>query len=323
MNAKILEKVQKVALLVVDEGHRLKNAKGSLTMTALISLPCEARMCITATPIQNDLGDMYTLANFVCPGVLGDLATFKREYERPITTLSSKRNCDSDEIRRGNASRILDGIVRSIMLRRLQKDILKHVLPPRSVFLLFCQPTAHQRELYTAFSKSQSSKGTTCTVEALTALTKLRKICTHPNLFNQNYGINCGDNASTEKSSKLMVLNTLINKIREKEPTDKVVIVSNFTSNLTIIEDNILKPTELNFLRLDGSLKSADRQQVVDTFNRTDAVMTFALTLSSKAGGTGLNIIGRLLLNLIEVKVTIIVYPKTHIILFLYQGQTG
>tara|TARA_B110001450_G_C17494072_1_gene429573 strand:- start:107 stop:469 length:363 start_codon:yes stop_codon:yes gene_type:complete len=120
-----------------------------------------------------------------------------------------------------------------------------------------------------------------------------------------------------------MVLNTLINKIREKEPTDKVVIVSNFTSNLTIIEDNILKPTELNFLRLDGSLKSADRQQVVDTFNRTDAVMTFALTLSSKAGGTGLNIIGRLLLNLIEVKVTIIVYPKTHIILFLYQGQTG
>lgn len=323
MNAKILEKVQKVALLVVDEGHRLKNAKGSLTMTALISLPCEARMCITATPIQNDLGDMYTLANFVCPGVLGDLATFKREYERPITKLSSKRNCDSDEIRRGNASRILDGIVRSIMLRRLQKDILKHVLPPRSVFLLFCQPTAHQRELYTAFSKSQSSKGTTCTVEALTALTKLRKICTHPNLFNQNYGINCGDNASTEKSSKLMVLNTLINKIREKEPTDKVVIVSNFTSNLTIIEDNILKPTELNFLRLDGSLKSADRQQVVDTFNRTDAVMTFALTLSSKAGGTGLNIIGRLLLNLIEVKVTIIVYPKTHIILFLYQGQTG
>ena len=128
---------------------------------------------------------------------------------------------------------------------------------------------------------------------------------------------------STEKSSKLMVLNTLINKIREKEPTDKIVIVSNFTSNLTIIEDNILKPTELNFLRLDGSLKSADRQQVVDTFNRTDAVMTFALTLSSKAGGTGLNIIGRLFLNLIEVKVTIIVYPNTHIILFLYQGQTG
>ena len=70
------------------------------------------------------------------------------------------------------------------------------------------------------------------------------------------------------------------------------MIVSNFTSTLTVIEDAILKPNKLNFLRLDGSISSADRQPLVDTFNRTNADMNFALTLSSKAGGVGLNIIG-------------------------------
>jgi DNA repair and recombination RAD54-like protein len=78
LNSSLFEQVKKVGLLVVDEGHRLKNTAGSLTLTALESLPCDARLCITATPIQNILSDFYNLANFVCPGLLGDLATFRR-----------------------------------------------------------------------------------------------------------------------------------------------------------------------------------------------------------------------------------------------------
>lgn len=304
MNATILKKVQKLVLLVVDEGHRLKNTKGSLTMTALKSLPCEARLCITATPVQNNLGDIYTLVDFVCPGVLGDLATFRREYERPITVVSSDRNCNGDKKRRGKeSSRILDGIIKSVMLRRLQKDVLKKILPPRNVFLLFCQPTACQRELYKDFSRNRSSK---CSgggsPEALTILIELRKLCTHPNLLKQT-DVDSGGKTSVKhqidikSSSKLMVLNALIQEIREKEPTDKIVIVSNFTKTLAVVEDAILKPSKLNFLRLDGSVNSADRQQLVDTFNRTKADMNFALTLSSKAGGVGLNVIGMLLQN--------------------------
>ena len=78
MQSALFQNVQKVRLLVVDEGHRLKNTNGSLTLTALESLPCDARLCITATPIQNCLSDFYNIANFVCPGVLGDLATFRK-----------------------------------------------------------------------------------------------------------------------------------------------------------------------------------------------------------------------------------------------------
>ena len=289
MKAAIFKNVQRVALLVVDEGHRLKNTSGSLTMTALESLPCEARLCITATPIQNNLGDMYTIVNFVCPGVFGDIATFRREYERPITAISNKRNkCTCDQIRKGEEScRILDRILQSVMLRRLQKDILKKLLPPRHEFLLFCRPTTRQRNLYKTIAKCHDKAGES-SQEVLTALMKLRKICAHPNLLEspQPGKFDC------EGSGKLVVLRDLILQMREKEPTDKVVIVSNFTSTLTVIEETILKQSKLNFLRLDGSINSADRQSLVDTFNRTSASMNFALTLSSKAGGVGLNLIG-------------------------------
>jgi DNA repair and recombination RAD54-like protein len=81
MNASLFQQFKKVGLLVVDEGHRLKNTAGSLTLTALESLPCDARLCITATPIQNILSDFFNLANFVCPGILGDLATFRKGEE--------------------------------------------------------------------------------------------------------------------------------------------------------------------------------------------------------------------------------------------------
>jgi DNA repair and recombination RAD54-like protein len=78
MTSASFENVKKVGLLVVDEGHRLKNTSGSLTLTALESLTCDARLCITATPIQNILSDFFNIANFACPDLLGDLATFRR-----------------------------------------------------------------------------------------------------------------------------------------------------------------------------------------------------------------------------------------------------
>ena len=299
--AAILESARRVALLVVDEGHRLKNTSGSQTMTALESLPCEARLCITATPIQNNLGDMYAIINFVCPGVLGDLVTFRREYERPITVMSNKRNtCTSEEIRRGEESRrMLERIIQSLVLRRLQNDVLKQILPPRHVFLLFCRLTLRQRELYKNIIKFHGVKsvddGLGSYEETLVAIGRLRKICSHPKLLEWPQSDKDNVGAAMEDSTgsgKLLLLQDIVLHLREKEPSDKIVIVSNFTSALTVIEDTILKKLNLNFLRLDGSIQGDKRQSIVDTFNRTSAKLYFALTLSSKAGGVGLNLVG-------------------------------
>ena len=82
MNIDQFQEINKnaVGMLVVDEGHRLKNTAGLLTLMALESLKSDARLCITAAPIHNNLSEFYNLVNFVSPGMLGDLATFRRDY---------------------------------------------------------------------------------------------------------------------------------------------------------------------------------------------------------------------------------------------------
>lgn len=271
-----------IRLLVVDEGHRLKNQDG-LTVNALEALPSEAKLCITATPVQNNLREFYNLANFVRPGVLGELADFRREYERPVTAAKMKNASREQKLRGREQSKQLDAIIKPFMLRRLQKDVLKTMLPPRTEVLLFCRPTSAQREIYEIFCNEATSLAST---EALTALTNLRKICSHPVLVTQDRRVNEG---SLSLSGKLIVLQALLLAIQKQG--DKVVIVSNFTSVLSLIESTILQPQQLRFCRLDGSTVQTERQALVDTFNRPNS-STFAFLLSSKAGGCGLNLIG-------------------------------
>ena len=275
-------------LLVVDEGHRLKNTAGSLTLTALESVHCESRLLLTATPIQNVLSDFYTISNFCNPGVLGELSEFRRDFERPIAAANLK-NCAAAVKQKGaEKSHLLEQITKTFMLRRLQKDILKSMLPPRSEVLLFCRPSPTQAALYREIAASAQGE------DALTTLTSLRKLCLHPSLAvaHQRNGSAGHEKIGVAQSGKLAVLDSLVAQIRSVAPKDKVVIVSNFTSALGLIQDMILKPRNLSFLRLDGSTELSSRQTLVDTFNGTSSERTFCFLLSSKAGGCGLNLIG-------------------------------
>ena len=78
MHSEALSNCANIGCLVVDEGHRLKNTSGSFTLSALNSLSCEARILITGTPIQNNLSEFYNIVEFVNPGILGDLQSFRR-----------------------------------------------------------------------------------------------------------------------------------------------------------------------------------------------------------------------------------------------------
>jgi len=300
---------QTFGLLAVDEGHRLKNASGSLTLTALESLPADARLCLTATPIQNNLSEFHALANFCRPGCLGDLASFRKEYERPIQLLANSTGSSSSSSRehsRGVAqSQALENVTKGFVIRRLQKDVLKSMLPPRTEALLFCLPSERQCELYRAITKPIQEGSLSAMADALPALTALRKVCCHPNLYKGACGAEdggtCnvkrdastgGDGASprVELSGKLVVLEALLRSIRRHAPADKVVVVSNYTSALSVVESLVLQPNGFPSLRLDGSVDVQKRQTLVDTFNRTSD--SFCFLLSSKAGGVGLNLIG-------------------------------
>ncbi len=78
MHSAILSQSSNIGLLVVDEGHRLKNTAGTKVLTALNSLNCNTRLLISGTPIQNNLSEFYNVANFVLPNILGYLNEFRR-----------------------------------------------------------------------------------------------------------------------------------------------------------------------------------------------------------------------------------------------------
>jgi SNF2 family DNA or RNA helicase len=292
LHVKVICNAAKIGLLVVDEGHRLKNTAGSQTLSALNSITAEARILISGTVIQNNLSEFYTLASFAVPGILGDLNTFRRLYERPMSRANQK-DASSDQKEKGRQqSKLLDSITSTFVLRRTQKDVLKSILPPRKEILLFCRPTERQCQLYNSISnRASKSIGSIGGIEAsnnpLMLLTEARKLCTHPSLLGDSE-----EDSSLELSGKMIILSSLLDSIRQTHPTDKVVIISNFTSALTVIEDSILRKKNLPFVRLDGSTDNASRGPLVDSFNNRSIDHSFAFMLSSKAGGCGLNLIG-------------------------------
>ena len=262
MNANILTEAKQIGLLVVDEGHRLKNSSGSITISALNDLDCEARLLITGTPVQNNLSEFHTVANFVCPGILGSLVDFRRDFERPITAANRKDATHSQRSLGDEKSQALDDIIKGFLLRRLAKDVLTDLLPPRTVLLLFCRPSTVQCKLYMEMTRTISNP--------LSTLTSLRKLCSHPHLVNPS-----ASNVDIAASGKLHVLGRLLDEICNTSPDDKVVLVSCFTSVLSMIEDTLIKPKGWRYARLDGTTTQSDRQMLVDTFNRTSADKSF------------------------------------------------
>ena len=187
-------------------------------------------------------------------------------------------------------SKELDSITSTFMIRRLQKDILQSLLPPRQEVLLFCRPSRVQCDMYKRLTSLSTSLS-----DPLPLLTKLRKLCNHPLLLsssNNDDVVQAPQDAEFMISGKLDILDSLLYSIRCTCPNDKVVVVSNFTSALTVIEDTIIKKREWHSLRLDGTVEQSSRQALVDSFNRGSAEQSFVFLLSSKAGGCGLNLIG-------------------------------
>lgn len=194
---------------------------------------------------------------------------------------ANKKNATREEKERGRfQSKALEEITRTFVIRRLQKDILKSLLPPRVELLLFCQPSDKQADLYRDISDRATRSVGGRDENPLIFLTELRKLCTHPSLL----GEESSTNNDPSLSGKLLVLAGLIDSIREHHPTDKVVIISNLTSALSVIEASILRKKNLPFVRLDGTVELTVRQPLVDSFNNGSVNHSFAFLLSSKAG---------------------------------------
>ncbi|QWU88916.1 hypothetical protein CA3LBN_003224 [Candidozyma haemuli] len=287
-------------VIVCDEGHRLKN-NSSKVMKLLDGLGVEMRLVLTGTPIQNDLNEFYTIANFINPGILGSSADFQKRFARPILRARDV-NCSSRNIiKEGRkVSNELIEITKSFTLRRTQ-NVISSFLTRKTDVLLFCPPTKLQKSLFklvlgsSNFNKIINSDPR----DVLALIMVYRKICNSPSLlakdsfFSTLLGTEARkqlDPASLTTRTTGSKINVLVPLLLEfKKLDEKTVLVSNFTQTLDFLA-TVLSKLNIQFVRLDGSSASNTRDKLVSDFHKAEGFTVFLL--SAKAGGVGLNLVG-------------------------------
>jgi SNF2 family DNA or RNA helicase len=263
---------QRWHLVVLDEAQAIKNARSQARRT-VERLQSSHRICLTGTPVENHLGELWSIFDWLTPGLLGDELSFRRFWRQPIE-------------QRGDAERLaaLRETVAPRVIRRLKRDVAKE-LPPKTELLVPVELGAEQRELYEAIRvaahadvrKAIRAKGLAASaITILDALTKLRQACCDPRLVAMDAARNVGDSAK---------LDALLEMLAEHLPNGhRVLVFSQFTSMLALIAE-ALRARDTRYLLLTGETR--ERQRVVDAFEegRADVFL-----ISLKAGGTGLNL---------------------------------
>jgi superfamily II DNA or RNA helicase len=259
-------------LLVLDEAQTIKNPR-SQAHRLVKDIDAEHRLCLTGTPMENNLDELWALFDFAVPGLLGNMAQFRRAFRHPIE-------------RDGNAERMetLRDRVRPFILRRLKDDVAGE-LPPKTEIVRVVELSGDQRDLYESIRvsahatvrKAVRKKGIAAsTIDILGALMKLRQACCDPRLVPVEAA------RQVRASAKFTVLFDLL---QELLPAGRRVLVfSQFTSMLALVSQELAE-RRIPFCTLTGA--SSDRQGIVDEF-QSGAARVFLISL--KAGGTGLNL---------------------------------
>ena len=291
-----LNRIESLQILVCDEGHRLKNAYGTKTSTALGNCSAIRRLVLTGTPIQNNLDELYSVVHFAVPWYLGNLQEFKAAYIDPITRSSRKDLSDTAMFK-------LRGRLQKILIRRTRDSIMRSILPPRRELVVWVNLSQRQRELYLEVTNGleQQLTDSFSLKYVLPDLLRLRMICT---IATNSSEMHSSGNLCTtehdifERSTKFEAVTRLLQEIKNAKPLEKVVVASNFVENLDICKI-IAEYHDWPSLRLDGSVPSDRRQRIVDIFNDPKSPF-FILFLSTKAGGVGLNLTGANRMVLLE-----------------------
>lgn len=285
-------------LIVCDEGHRLKNGASKILNT-LKSLDVSSKVLLSGTPIQNDLNEFYTIIDFINPGILGNYSQFKKRFINPISRARDPASKFNEVVVQKGEERSNEmiQITQRFILRRTSSILTKY-LPPRTDLILCCRPTEVQISAFRDILQGAQVDLTNLNFNSSLALiTLLKKVCNSPTLIQNDsfYNSNLRETSLLNKynrslnSGKLKVLMALVERIRNGTDNEKVVIVSNYTQTLDIIE-NLMRSADMQICRLDGSTQAKQRDAIVCSFNNNPSI--FAFLLSAKSGGVGLNLTG-------------------------------
>jgi len=258
---------------ILDEAQHIKN-RSTRNAKSVKRLNTLHRLILTGTPIENSLEELWSLFDFLMPGLL---STFERFSEKYIRTSKYGNGTNLDSLRKK---------VSPFILRRMKSDVLKD-LPDVSNIVYHCHLSDVQKEIYRSYADSARQELSQLVkkegfnkvqIQVLATLTRLKQICCHPAIFAKDTP-EPGDSAKYD-----MLMELLQNLIEGKH---KTVIFSQYTQMLSIIRQD-LQRLGIKFCYLDGSTK--DRMGVVKEFNEDPTIFVFLVSL--KAGGTGLNLVG-------------------------------
>lgn len=251
---------------ILDEAQHIKNA-GSKGAQAVRQLQAQTRFALTGTPLENGVGELWSIFNFVLPGYLLSYSAFLRRYQD---------GTDAEDLRRR---------ISPFLMRRLKKEVLTE-LPDKIESVFTAQMSPEQAKVYEAMmmrlrqrvdsivKEKGFERGRT---EVLAAITQLREICCHPSLVLDDY---------TGTSGKLdMLLDMLPEAIAKGR---RVLLFSAFTSMLKILRRE-LDDAGYETMYLDGDTPAQRRVEMAEQFNAGQGQI---FLISLKAGGTGLNLTG-------------------------------
>jgi superfamily II DNA or RNA helicase len=259
--------------LVVDEAQSVKNATTERAR-ALRDLKVDWRLGLTGTPIENRLGELWSILRVVSPGLLGSWEQFRARYAVPIEKFG-------DDQRR----RSLALLLRPFVLRRLKSEVARE-LPPRTEVVRMVQLSAEEQALYEELRASTLAEADAARRDPdrdaqglqfvlLAALTRLRQLCCHPRLVYPR---------SPAGSTKAAYLLELLDELRAGG--HKVLVFSQFRSFLDILAPR-LRQHRFQVLVLDGTTPPEVREQRIAAFQAGGADV---FLISLKAGGFGLNL---------------------------------
>lgn len=281
-------------LLLLDEAQTIKNPNAATTKL-LLGIEARHRVCMTGTPLENNLDELWSLFSFACPGLLGDRKSFARIWRNPIEKQGDRER-----------SRLLARRVRPFLLRRTKEEVARE-LPPKTEIVEHIDLQGEQRDVYEAIRLSMHARVSAAIAERgwarsriviLDALLKLRQACCDPRLLKQG-ATDSGDGeilsprrerahkpatrTAGAGSAKLDRLEEMLVELLAEGR--RILVFSQFTSMLRLIQERLAKRA-IRYALLTGSTR--DRDAAIRLFEE-GSVPVFLVSL--KAGGTGLNLI--------------------------------
>lgn len=268
-----VEKLAKVAwgTLVLDEAQKIKNSV-TKTAQAVRQIDAKWRLALTGTPLENHLGELWSIFRAVCPGLLGSWDRFRTKFAEPIER-------QNDHSRR----RALSRLMRPFILRRTKSEVLEE-LPERTEIVRTAELTTAERERYQAArvaaiadlaAQNDEGPGEDRRFQILAALTRLRQLACHPRLVDSDW---------PGGSAKLELFMEIVEELREGN--HRALVFSQFVQHLRLLRA-ALDAAGISYQYLDGQTPTAEREKRVDAFQRGEGEL---FLISLKAGGTGLNL---------------------------------